>query len=326
MQLSGRPLFDNPLDTSLFVERPEAARLEENCRDGVNTLIFGGWGSGKTSLLRFVLFKLREADFPAVGVDAGPAEDLLDLLRLIAIQLGRFRPMGQEARAHASEGMGEVGSALEVIRALKPPEEDGLRTAVLIDLPAGARDTHHLFGRFRDELWQLPYTWVVAAPDELHADLLTPPADAFFEDLIRLGPLSPAQQEELISLRLEPGEKTPWRLPAEGESTPRRLLEIVRESVRSGGSPESHLEARSKREAEVSILGRAASMLYAELEHSGPASASDEALLERMGWSRQRAAQVFKDLEQANFVRAEYRRATSGRPRKVFVIVPPSDS
>jgi DNA helicase HerA-like ATPase len=327
MKFTGRPLFDNPLDVSLFAKRPEAARLEANCRDGINTLVFGDPGSGKTSLLRYVLFQLRESDFPAVAVDAAPAEDPLELLRLIAASLGRVQLSGGRPISPAMAGLGRVGSVLAEIHALRPAEESaGPRTAVLIDLPPGARTVHELFGRFRDELWQLPYTWVVVAPKQLRIDLLTPPANAFFEDVIKLESLTPSQQEELVALRLEPDEQTPWRLPADEENSPRRLLEIVRESIRDGESPDRRFEARAKRETEVASLGRAASMLYAELENYGPASASDEELRARLGWSRQRAAQVFAELEGEDFVRAEYRPAASGRPRKVFVIAPPSNS
>src|SRR3982750_4703805 len=89
MELSGRPLFDNPVDASLFVPRAEADLVESNCRDGINTLILGGRGIGKTSLLRNVLFRLRESEFPAVGVDAAPAESPLDLLKLVSAAISR---------------------------------------------------------------------------------------------------------------------------------------------------------------------------------------------------------------------------------------------
>lgn len=327
MELSGRPLFDNPLDASLFAPRPEATRLEANCRDGINTLVFGDRGSGKTSLMRQVLFQLREDDFPAVGVDAAPAEDAIDLLRLIAANLGRADFAGDRPLSPAMASLGKVGSVLAAIRALRPEAGwTGPRTAVLIDLPPGVRTVHEVFGRFRDELWQLPYTWAVIAPKELRLNLLTPPANAFFEDVVQLEPLTLAQQEELLARRLGPDEHTPWRLPAAEKNSPRRLLEIVRESLRDGNPPARGFKVRARRQTEVARLGRAASMLYAELEDYGPASASDEELRARLGWSRQRAAQVFAELEQEDFVRAEYRPAASGRPRKMFVINPPSGS
>jgi predicted ArsR family transcriptional regulator len=94
--------------------------------------------------------------------------------------------------------------------------------------------------------------------------------------------------------------------------------------VRTGEPPDRRLQAQAQREVDVAELGRAASMLYAELENSGPASASDDELLDRLGWSRQRAAQVLAELEQVGFVKGEQRPGPTGRPRKVFAIVPPS--
>jgi hypothetical protein len=181
---------------------------------------------------------------------------------------------------------------------------------------------HQLFGRFRDELWQLPYTWVLSIQQDMRGALLAPPADAFFEEEIELGPLSTKQQEELISRRLGPGEMTPWRLPG-GEESPRRLLQVVRESLRAGESPVRRHQAMIERYREVNRLGTAAAVLYEDLEDFGPASASDEELLARMGWSRQRAAQVLAELEQADLVRAEFHHRPNGRPRKVFAVQPP---
>lgn len=324
MELSGRPLFDNPVDAALFVDREEATRLEANSRDGVNTLLLGGRGIGKTSLMRYVLYRLRESSFPAVGVDAAPAEDVLDLLKLVTAALGRIRLAERRIDLVTAAGLGEIGAVLHELRALRAEaESDGIRTAILIDLPSGNRAMHRLFGSFRDELWQLPFTWIVVAPPELRQELLTPPADAFFEDVLELAPLTSVQQDELIRLRLEPGEQTPWRLRSEGEENPRRLLEIVRESVRNGEPLDRRLDAFAERGQEVGRLGGAAARLYSELENYGPASASDEDFLNLLGWSRQRAAQVLQELERADFVRAELRRSEGGRPRKVFYIVPP---
>jgi predicted ArsR family transcriptional regulator len=65
-------------------------------------------------------------------------------------------------------------------------------------------------------------------------------------------------------------------------------------------------------------------MLIAELEAIGPASASDERLLKRLGWTRSRASQVFKQLEEAGVVRAAMEAPEGGgRPRKVFRPVGP---
>jgi Cdc6-like AAA superfamily ATPase len=325
MELSGRPLYDNPIDAGLFIERAEGARMKTNARDGINTLLLGDRGSGKTSLLRHVLFELREEEFPAIGVDAGPVEGPLDLIRLIAGSIGTIRIESPRIDPLSAAGLNETATVLNELRKLRPDSDTRQpRTAIFLDLPAGAKTLHQLFGRFRDELWQLPYTWIVAAPNQLRVNLLTPPADAFFEDVVELSPLTQDQQEELIARRLDPGEQTPWRLPTDGEENPRRLLEVVRESLRAGVAVEPRMRAQAERETEVAMLGRGASMLYAELEEFGPASASDEELLKRLGWSRQRAARVLGELEKAGFVRADQKAAESGRPRKVFSIVPPA--
>jgi hypothetical protein len=321
MELSGRPLFDNPLDAQLFIEREETERIKANCRHGINTFLYGPRGIGKTTLLRQALFQLREEGFPAIGVDAAPAESALELIKLVAaaVSPGVFRT--PTLNPISAAGLGETGAILAELRQLHSSGRKE-RTAILLDLPSGNRDVHRLFGKFRDELWQLPYTWIVAAPSTLRMELLTPPANAFFEDTMELSPLSADQQIALIEVRLDPGESTPWRLPTGGEGNPRRLLEVVRDSIRAGGSPQQRLQAQVTREAEVSELGRSASMLYSELADFGPASASDPAFLKRLGWSRQRAAKILSELETKGFVSSEMRAADNGRPRKVFAIVP----
>jgi hypothetical protein len=322
MELSARPLFDNPLDAALYVERPETEHIKANCRDGVNTLITGPPGIGKTTLLRQVLYQLREEGFPAVGVDAGPAEGVLELVQMISAAIGPRMPAVRGIDPLSLVGLGETGSVLAEIRHLQEVAQEEPRTAILLDLSGGQKDAHRLFGKFRDELWQAPFTWVVAAPRELRGDLSAPPADAFFADLVEVAPLNSEQQDALIAARLELGEQTPWRLPDQEEGNPRRLLEIVRNSIRAGHTPEQELRARAKREAEVSRLGRSASMLYSVLSEYGPASASDEEFLNRLGFSRQRAAKLLALLEREEFVTSETRAGEGGRPRKVFTIVP----
>jgi predicted ArsR family transcriptional regulator len=94
--------------------------------------------------------------------------------------------------------------------------------------------------------------------------------------------------------------------------------------VRTGEPAEAHFDARSGRDAEVAALGHSARVVYEYLEESGPTSASDEDLLSYLNWSRQRAAKVLSELEDANLVRTETRQSDSGRPRKMFAIVPPA--
>lgn len=61
-------------------------------------------------------------------------------------------------------------------------------------------------------------------------------------------------------------------------------------------------------------------MLVAELRaRGGAASASDEGVLDSLGWSRPRMVQVLRQLERAGLVESSTRNgAGAGRPRKVY--------
>ena len=59
-------------------------------------------------------------------------------------------------------------------------------------------------------------------------------------------------------------------------------------------------------------------MIMVELEALGAASASDKELLDRMGWTRERAAQVLGQLEDKGLVVSSSERQARGRPRKYF--------
>jgi predicted ArsR family transcriptional regulator len=65
-------------------------------------------------------------------------------------------------------------------------------------------------------------------------------------------------------------------------------------------------------------------MLAVELEALGGASASDDRLLSRMGWTRPRAVQVLAEMEKAGLVTASSEKTGQGRPRKVYKVVSPT--
>lgn len=328
MRLSARPLLDNAADAELFVRRGEVDLIEQNCRNGVNTLVVGARGMGKTSLLRYLAYSLREQGAEATFVDGLPTSTASSLVWLLGVELGRTWPaIAERVRRLLDPSnpaqLGAEGQLISAVRALRPDAaDDARRRVVILDSPPPGDTAHVLFGRLRDELWQLPYTWVVGIDEGRRGEVLVPPADVFFEDVFELEPLSDAQQAELISRRLEPGEASPWRVGAPDEGNPRTLLEATRLAARHK-DPDKQLRAMVRRETDVSSMGRAASMLYAELGARGPSSASDEELLNRLGWSRQRAAQVLAELEEIGFVRSMMRPGPSGRPRKTFEIVPP---
>ena len=74
----------------------------------------------------------------------------------------------------------------------------------------------------------------------------------------------------------------------------------------------------------LKTLSRPANMLYAEIRHRDPISASDEDVQDRMGWTRPRLIQVLGELEQAGLVES-YRQSRSGpgQPKKMFRVLSP---
>ena len=70
----------------------------------------------------------------------------------------------------------------------------------------------------------------------------------------------------------------------------------------------------------ISDLSEPAKRLLAEVEVNGAASPSDRALLTTLGWTRSRASQVFRELEQGGLVRPLERPGTRGRPRRLYEV------
>ena len=160
-------------------------------------------------------------------------------------------------------------------------------TVVVLD-DISAQAGHELFGRLRDVLWQAPITWLIAARSE-DRGLLAAPADAFFEVVVYLGPLPTMLIREPPASRLgdDAGRVPVDALAGASRGNPRRALELAREVVIDRHALANVLTEQAKREARASELGRAASMLLSEIEALGRAvSASDEELLQRMGWTR----------------------------------------
>src|SRR5664279_2382639 len=101
MQLSARPLLDNRSDQSLFVGRADALRrIEGALRSGLNCLVAGEPGSGKTSLVRAVMFRSHEAQsrLRFTYVRANEAHSGVDLLLAV---VAASRAGGDEA-GHAA--------------------------------------------------------------------------------------------------------------------------------------------------------------------------------------------------------------------------------
>lgn len=321
MQLSGRPLLDTRADAALFVDPTGLVeRLQRAVRDRLNVLVSGPRGAGKTSLLRQFLFRLRTSGDDAVMVSAGTANTAADVLELVrrAVTPAQPRPGVVAAVPPAPAGQREIASAVELLEALRVVEQPA--TVVLLDnVPPGL--AHALFGQLRDELWQLPYCWVVTCADRDESVFLRPPADAFFDTVLRLPPLDAEATRELLRRRASGDELDDDTLASVVElshGNPRRALDLTRQATTAGTSPDRLRADAAQRSETLARLGRPAQMLLAELEASGGASASDEALLSRLGWTRARAAQVLDQLASAELVEATDVRNGPGRPRRVY--------
>jgi hypothetical protein len=66
-------------------------------------------------------------------------------------------------------------------------------------------------------------------------------------------------------------------------------------------------------------------MLAGEIDALGWVSASDERLLDRMGWTRPRVVQVIAELESRGLVNMREENTGRGRPRKLYRLTPAAD-
>ncbi len=293
-----------------------------NVRAGMNTLLLAERGMGKTTLLRQLQGRLEEEALltAAVYLDGHRLDDAG--MVLIAVRDALEGP-----RTGAAESVRTVVNALaampvelrndEALRLVRELETDKRRACVLLDEP-DPDTAHRLFGRLRDELWQTGLTWVVAGDEGRRQQYLTPPADAFFERVVTLEPLTQEQQLELVQKRLEDADDQSVVGATVASGNPRALLGALRDAT-GGQDVRDVLDRRAERELRASReLGPLASKMLAEIEDGASASASDRDWLSRFGVSRQRAQQVLAQLEGKGFVRAERLPGPGGRPRKVY--------
>lgn len=316
MNLSGRPLLDTAPDAKLYIDRGRLLeRVSGAAEDGLNVLVLGERGAGKTSLLRQAAAKLREAGKIAIFADVALGEDASEVLELIrrALRIPAPAPRLPPLAFHRAVPPTDSVQLLSAVRDLGRGEE----AVVLVDGLPSARVAHTIFGRLRDELWQLPYTWVVSADQRDEATLLSPPADAFFDLRVDLAPLSREEAIELLRRRIEDEDCTNLEALIEStDRTPRQLLDVARDVLMFHRPVSDVLEGLVWLQTEASKLGRTASMMVEVLRQRGPTSASDREFLQSLGLTRTRATQVLRELEEAGLVSATH----EGR-RKLYAVV-----
>lgn len=342
LELSGRPLTATSRDKPLFVDRvEEATAINDSMDAGINLLVLGERGSGKTSLLRNVSRGLESNGWRAVFVEGALAKSPVELLTLIRARISPSivvqgvgeqlvasvqalqalgRPHSFPRRLEGSAGESEL--LLDLVSSLGDEvRSDARRHAVLIDEVSSPEIVHTVFGRLRDEIWQLPVVWVIAGDLKDRMSYLRPPADAFFSRVITLEPLDEKMAFRLLRARIPRVQASDGLLRAivaGSTRLPRDLVRGASDVVVRGARPEQRALSREKRERALDSLGDPAKRVVAELEANGPASASDEDFLARLGFGRSRAAQIFRELERLGIVEASIDHPQGGKQRKMY--------
>ena len=226
MQLSGRPLLDNTADQALFVNREEIlSKIDGSLRTGLNCLVVGDPGGGKTSLVRALMYRTQVSDRPLqfTYVRANRARTAGDLLASVLAALRVEVPGPLPALELVDVLAGAVLSA----------NDSGTGNRVIVAEDVSGDAGAELFGALRDEVWQVDAQWLVTASTAQAPSLLRPPADVFFETRMELESAyrraggraaAPAPGRRKSSLPTASSR----RRDSVGQ-TPRRLLELARE-------------------------------------------------------------------------------------------------
>jgi hypothetical protein len=293
---------------------------------GFNVLISGPRGGGKTSMLRQLQLELRdsELDRSPAFVDAAAAQTPLGLVEHVREAM-RGRPSSRRTLAEQAAFSTSLftqqppgAASTYLVRLVRELGDESPRT-VLLDASGAGTAVYQLFGRLRDELWQLDHRWVVAIEAEELGTVMRPPADAVFDVEISLRGMSDDELVEMLKRRETTlSDRSLREIAGASRGSPRAAMQAARQAIIGGRKPRDVLAEHAWRQTESSKLGRPHSMLMAELENLGAASASDKELLDRMGWTRERAAQVLSQLESAGLVISSIERQARGRPRKIF--------
>lgn len=311
-RLSNRPLLATRADSALFVGRSaELGALTGAVADGLNAILTGDRGSGKTSLLH----RLVATSGPrrVVRLDARLATTgATSVLRLVADAIG--------VEVDANDGDDPV-TTLGLIRTIGAA---GDLTIALDDLDPATSTA--LFGRLRDELWEQPTRWIVAVDRDELAAVLRPPADAFFERVVELAPLDAAAARALLAARgLDVDDDVAREITERARGNPRRILATARTIAATPDAAPRLAAGRRFIEDRLASLPSAARMLYDTMVAlDRPVSASDRELLDELHWTRPRAVAVLRELEKAGLAESGVERIPErgpGRPRRTFRLV-----
>lgn len=312
-------------DGSLFVGREaELRRLERAAQLDFNVLALGERGIGLTSLMGQHQRRMEVAGrscFYLSGTKINSAGQVYEAIRTGGMGSGQIPDPIREVM-----GLPEARSAFHnLVWDIHRVDAEVLPVVILDDMH-DPKLTHQMFGRYRDEMWELPCRWVVCGLTRHRSQYLTPPADAFFEAEVVIGPMDASVAGDLLEARLATAgsedaqavgliRSNEERIIREGGGNPRQILASARDALLRDTEENAGLE-RLRQEA--TKLGEAEGRIWRYLLTHGPASASDEELLENFGITRARAAQVLGHLEKAGLAAAYNEKQGVGRPRKFY--------
>lgn len=324
LQLSQRPLTGSKADGRLFVGRDaELRRLERAAQLDFNVLALGERGIGLTSLMRQHQRRMEDAGRPCFylsGTKIKSSEQVFE-----AIQTSGMVRDDTLSSVRKALGLLQTDSVFhELVRKIN--RKAGNVPLVFLDDMRDPKLTHQMFGRYRDEMWELPCRWVVCGLTRHRSEYLTPPADAFFEAEIAIGPMDDSVAGDLLEARLATAKGEDARsvelirsdyeqIIREGGGNPRQILASARDTLLRGVGETA---SREHSQQQATKLGETEGRVWQYLLTHGPASASDEELLDNYGITRARAAQVLGRLEEAGLVVTHHEKQGVGRPRKFY--------
>ena len=281
---------------------------------------------GSTSLVLQHRRRLEDTGRTGHYVNGGWAEDMTELVAEIRIAVEGPRPARYSSdpteQYLASRSLVRKGDdRLRGLRALSKRMSGlaGERPVIILDEMHQPELVHELFGRYRDDLWQMPFRWVVCGRLSRRSRYLEPPADAFFDSVLTLGPLDTVASRELLDARMsgtDSSDEGANLIIRQGGGNPRQVLAAARDLVLR--SSEEALAA-DRLVTSAAELGTTEMLAVRYLTRHGPTSASDQKLLDVLDVTRARATQVLRRLEDAHLVYATSERGHSpGRPRKLY--------
>ena len=327
---SPRPLGRTERDRHLFVDRAAELRtLTNTLRRGVNVLLLGPRGVGKTSLLHRAADELEDGGTHVVVVNGEVAASAGELLALVRRGItNEWRP--NESGPPPAQDVAQLRLSTPASPSVVLDELDLLRETVatrgpgvvLVNGIGGGDVAATTFGRLRDDLLHIDVRWCVAADEDARGSLISRPASAFCSTTVQLESLDEPTTLHLLALR-DPehvlDEETRHGPARASAGNARRVLQLAEGALQSSDFADvvERDEDIADRASRLTPSGR---RLLEELNAVGPSGPSDEALQVRLGWSRGRIAQVFKELADMGLVTATTKRVGRDRPRRIYEV------